>query len=300
MRRVWGRALVVAVVCAMAGCDEPSSGPAAAPEPLPWGTDLVYRVVRTSTEPVHMEGLKKAVLLRARFAGFDDAKVYVSHGNLVVRVFTLDEKGLLPLKGAIANSGHLEFRLVAENGSKLEEEWKKTGDVPEGYTVYGIATVLAGKSVVRKVLVSDHCEMTGECITEAKADAPKHQIEVQVTLKFTREGSQRFGDVTKRYVGRKLAIVIDTQRDANGNIIGKNVDEVAGTEPPGGLGYTPPLTPGKGTCISAPVIQGPIYGDVTLSGDFTMSEARALAIALTGGPLSARLVLEKETRIGGK
>ncbi|UCC94590.1 MAG: protein translocase subunit SecD [Candidatus Omnitrophota bacterium] len=85
----------------------------------------------------------------------------------------------------------------------------------------------------------------------------------EVRLRLTSEGAKKFGKVTQEHVRELLAIVLD------------------------------------GKIISAPVINEPILtGSAQITGDFSMSEARAMVSVLNSGALPVPLNLEDERSVG--
>lgn len=85
----------------------------------------------------------------------------------------------------------------------------------------------------------------------------------QVSIDFTPEGSQKFADITKRNVGRPLAIFLD--------------DEY----------------------ISAPTVQQEILGgSAVISGNFTTEDAKALTVQLNAGALPVPIEIIEQRVIG--
>src|SRR5690606_3466268 len=81
-----------------------------------------------------------------------------------------------------------------------------------------------------------------------------------VMVDYNSEGQKLFGDLTTKSVGKRLAIVLDNE------------------------------------VLSAPRINGPIYGTTEITGDFTEEEARSLASALEN-PMRNPLVIETESSV---
>ncbi len=81
-----------------------------------------------------------------------------------------------------------------------------------------------------------------------------------IMVDFDGEGSKLFGELTTKNKGKQMAIVLD------------------------------------GEVLSAPVIQGPIYGTCEISGQFSENEARSLAASLQN-PLRNPLVIESESSV---
>ncbi|HTK03317.1 MAG TPA: protein translocase subunit SecD [Alphaproteobacteria bacterium] len=84
-----------------------------------------------------------------------------------------------------------------------------------------------------------------------------------ISLKFTKEGGEKFAEITGQNIGKPLPIVLDN-----------NV-------------------------ISAPVVQEKIVGDsAQISGTFTIEEAKNLAIQLNAGALPVPIALVQQTTVG--
>lgn len=111
------------------------------------------------------------------------------------------------------------------------------------------------------VLVEDETLMTGDAVANASVDFIDGQVEV--LLKLSSEGRRTFGRITSENVGRSLAIILDN------------------------------------TVYSAPVIKQAITGgSATISGGFTLEEARQLKIVLRAGALPAPLKVMEERTVG--
>jgi preprotein translocase subunit SecD len=111
------------------------------------------------------------------------------------------------------------------------------------------------------IVVRSRASMTGEGIVEAKINTANNMGDISVTVSFNETSSRQFGDLTTNNVQRRLAIVLD------------------------------------GVVQSAPVIREPIInGAAEISGDFTLDQARDLAVTLRSGALPAPVnVLEQRT-----
>lgn len=111
------------------------------------------------------------------------------------------------------------------------------------------------------VVVEDELLMTGDVVSDARVALPDGQAEVSLTL--TSEGSKLFRKITAENVGRNLSIILD------------------------------------GVVYSSPVIRETIAGGVaSISGGFTMEEAKQLAVVLRSGALAAPLVVLEERTVG--
>jgi len=106
-------------------------------------------------------------------------------------------------------------------------------------------------------------KLTGKDLKRAQVVYGSGDGTPQVQLNFSGDGSKYFADITKRNVGKPVAIVLD-------NLV-----------------------------ISAPVVQQPILsGDAVISGQFSQEAAKGLAIQLNAGALPAPLKLVSQTTVG--
>jgi preprotein translocase subunit SecD len=84
-----------------------------------------------------------------------------------------------------------------------------------------------------------------------------------ISLEFTKEGGEKFAEITGRNVGRELPIILDNQ------------------------------------IVSAPVVQSQIIGEsAQISGNFTIDEAKKIAIQLNAGALPVPVKLVQESTVG--
>jgi preprotein translocase subunit SecD len=105
--------------------------------------------------------------------------------------------------------------------------------------------------------------LTGKHIKKANVTFDSQTGKPQVALGFNKEGVSLFADITSRSVGKQVAIFID-------NLI-----------------------------ISAPVVQQPITdGNAVITGNFTVDEAKKLAIAINSGALPLPIRLVEQRSIG--
>ncbi len=186
----------------------------------------------------------------------------------------------------IGQTAQLEFKLVANdpglNLSALIEEaikdgrWKEGESrrqlnlalerrLPPGTEVYFEKVVDKKTKVESRVplLLESPILMTGAMVKDAQMRIGGNFNEPYVSLELTGLGAQSFGQITGKYVGRQLAIVLD-----------ENVR-------------------------SAPVIREKILGgSAQISGNFTHEEASDLAIVLRAGALPAPVEIIQNLTVG--
>jgi len=106
-------------------------------------------------------------------------------------------------------------------------------------------------------------DLSGKDLKRAQVIFDQQSGVPQVQIEFTQDGAKKFAEITKRNVGKIVAIVLD--------------DEV----------------------ISAPVVQQEIVGgSAVITGSSDVDEARRLSIALNAGALPAPLELVAQSTIG--
>ncbi len=132
--------------------------------------------------------------------------------------------------------------------------------LPHGGTGGGTIT-LKNKDTKQPVEVEDEVQMTGEAVDDAQVAVYNNQVEV--SLRLTTEGAKTFRDITAANVGRNLGIILD------------------------------------GEVYSSPTIREAISGgQASISGGFSMQEARELAVVLRAGALPAPLKVLEERTVG--
>jgi preprotein translocase subunit SecD len=111
-------------------------------------------------------------------------------------------------------------------------------------------------------LVKKEVLLTGDLLTEARVGFDQLN-QPDVSIKFNSEGARIFEDITAKNVGKRLAIILDN------------------------------------SVYSAPVIRERIAGgDAQISGNFSMDEAKDLAIVLKAGALKAPLKMIQNITVG--
>ena len=162
----------------------------------------------------------------------------------------------------IGKTALLEFKLVDEQRS-VEEALK--GRVPAGSKVYYGRQVDPVTGQVRRTsyLLKDRTLLTGEYLTNAEVRIDTQYNRPYVAISFDDRGGKLFERITGEHVKERLAIVLD--------------DNV----------------------YSAPVIQDRISGgNAVIEGQFTMEEAKDLAVVLRAGSLPAPVKILEERTVG--
>jgi len=165
-------------------------------------------------------------------------------------------------KDLIGKTALLEFKLVDDTG---DVNAAVKGSVPPGKQVLYREDVDPQTGSVIKVpfLLKSRADLTGAHLTDARVQIDSSYNEPYVGIEFDKKGARTFERLTEENVGKRLAIVLD--------------DKVA----------------------SAPVIQEKISGgQARITGQFSMDEAKDLAIVLRAGALPAPVKILEERTVG--
>ena len=149
------------------------------------------------------------------------------------------------IKELLGRTAELSFRLVTDDKNEFGNE---------NFIIQGSQ---------EKILVSKRIILSGENLIDAQPRYDNFSNQPIVAFSLDRLGSQRFGQVTTKNIGKRLAIILD------------------------------------GSAISAPVIQDSITGgNGTISGNFTFQSATDLALLLRSGALPTPLIIAEERTVG--
>jgi len=111
-------------------------------------------------------------------------------------------------------------------------------------------------------LVPRFADVTGDLLKNAKPDIKRDTMQRVVAFEFTPQGGEKFYKLTSQNINRNLAVVLD------------------------------------GVVITAPGIQSAIRSSGVITGDFTASAAKELAMLLKSGSFVAPVTFEEERQIG--
>jgi preprotein translocase subunit SecD len=166
-------------------------------------------------------------------------------------------------KALIGKTAHLEFRLLDERTSVEDAQ---AGRLPETSEILYQRRVDKDTKAERKIphVVQKRTLLSGAELNRAEVQAdPNSPGNWQVAIEFNAVGARIFGEVTEQNVGKHLAIILD------------------------------------GSVYSAPRINERIPGGrAVITGQFTVEEARDLAIVLRAGALPAPVVVLEERTVG--
>ncbi len=173
-----------------------------------------------------MQGIRDVVERRINYFGVAEPLVQVSGTDRLI----VEIAGVTDVNQAIQLIGETPYLEFKEQNAK--GEWVSTG-------------------------------LTGQGVSKASVTFSSQTSQPQVSLVLTSEGAKQFADITKRNLGKPVAIYLD------------------------------------GAPISIPTVQSEITdGNAVITGSFTPTEARQLATRLNSGALPVPIKLLSQQTIG--
>lgn len=206
------------------------------------GTHLVYEAdlsqIGGQSTSEAMDGVRDVVERRVNIFGVAEPVVQVAGRNQLI----VELAGISDVNEAIKLIGEtpfLEFKELKPGAALSEGQEVNIDDV-------FIATGLNGKHLQRAQVVFD-----------------PNTLQAQVQLNLTEEGGKLFAQITKRNIGKQVAIYLD------------------------------------GVAISAPVVESEIANNqAVITGNFTPNEAKLLATRLNSGALPVPIKLISQQTVG--
>ncbi len=196
-------------------------------------------------------------VLRARFGAVSDIAI-APQGDRNIIVELPDVQDPEQAKAMIGRAALLEFKLVQGAGATEEDIlYENDGVLPEGSEIVPDQHKNRGY-----YLVSKYAELTGAALRDARPEVDPRTNKVVIEFLLSPEGGEKFEELTKKNVGRRLAVVLD------------------------------------GAVIIAPTINDPIKMKGTITGDYTLEEAKELSMLLKSGAFVAPVTFEEERQIG--
>ncbi len=149
------------------------------------------------------------------------------------------------IKNLLGKTANLSFRLVSEEDSDFGSD------------------LLFFEDNINKLRVNKRVVLSGENLDNARPTFNNQTNDAVVSFSLDRTGAKKFGRITSKNVGKRLAIILDNK------------------------------------IISAPEIREPILGgNGQISGNFTIQSASDLALLLRSGSLPAPLNIIEERTVG--
>jgi len=210
---------------------------------LQGGTHLIYQADLSGIEEKErqdsMEGIRDVIERRVNLFGVTEPLVQINKVKDSYRLI-VELPGVKDIRQAISMIGETPYLEFKEERSQEELENLSEGEDPFKST-----------------------KLTGRYLKRARLEFDQNTYEPYVALEFNDEGAGLFADITKRNIGKRVAIYLD------------------------------------GTPISIPVVQEEISGGrAQISGDFTLDEAKKLVQRLNAGALPVPITLISQQSVG--
>lgn len=221
------------------------------------GAHLLYEAdlakVESADRAVAMEGVRDVIERRVNFFGVSEPLVQVSGDNRLI----IELAGISDINQAIKMIGEtpfLEFKEEVPNYQQLADEF-------QAKQAAGQATQIDEIILQDQLFVS--AGLNGKHLKRAQVVFDPQTGQPQVSLELNEEGAQLFADITKKNIGKRVAIFLD------------------------------------GFAISVPVVQTEISdGQAVITGGFNPQEAKLLATRLNSGALPVPISLISQQTIG--
>lgn len=218
---------------------------------LQGGTELVLQAEMDKIEPGSrdeaLESAKEVIERRVNFYGVSEATVQTSKRGDERRIL-VEMPGVRDVQTAVdlvGKTAQLEFREMISSPSAVASESGKID-----YLAQTLPTGLTGADLKK---------------TQVTFDSSRAGSGPQVLLEFSEAGKSKFAEVTKRNIGKPLAMFLDEK---------------------------PLLWP-------PPIVQSEIVaGSAVISGNFSVEEAKNLSIQLNAGALPVPIKILQQRSIG--
>lgn len=150
-----------------------------------------------------------------------------------------------------------------EGRSRVIVELPGVKDTKEAIGLIGRTAQLVFAEVTDEEGVLIPTDLTGAYLTEADVAFDRNTGKPAVSIEFSKEGGEKFANLTEKNIGRPLVILLDDQ------------------------------------IVSAPMVQEKITGgSAQITGDFSLDEAKNLAVQLNAGALPVSVSLVEERTVG--
>ncbi len=233
---------------------------------LQGGTHLIYKIDLSKIENQDIDstlsGLRDIMERRVNIFGVKEPVVQIEKKGRDTRLI-IELAGVKDVNQAIKMIGETPVLEFKEERPKEETDkiLAKRKEV-EGKTPEEVSKIENWQLALEDPYFKS-TNLTGKYLKGARMDFDQTTGEPIVLLYFNKEGAKIFDEITKRNVGKRLAIYIDNVR------------------------------------ISAPVVREEIpSGEARISGKFTVQEAKKLAQNLNAGALPAPITLISQETVG--
>ncbi len=220
---------------------------------LQGGTQLTYKVdmkgIKKEAQADAFASARDVIERRINYLGVSEPSIQTIKLANEYRI-VVELPGMSNVSQAIDLIGQTA-QLTFWEGGKEKPSKTPTGDILS----YTLSQAIGAKAIPT--------QLTGKDLRKATVVFDKTTSKPQVQIQFTGLGTKYFDEITKRNVGKVVAIALDNQ------------------------------------VISAPVVQTEIAnGTAVISGNFTSDNAKNLSIALNAGALPAPLNVIAQSSVG--
>ncbi|MDO8886717.1 protein translocase subunit SecD [Candidatus Oleimmundimicrobium sp.] len=175
------------------------------------------------------------------------------------------EQAMLIIRERVDKLGVSEPQIQRQGSNNILVQLPGIEDPQKALDIIGKTALLEFKPVVSqeedKIMLGSTL-MTGKALSDASVGFDEFN-NAKVEMKFTAEGAKKFEEVTGEIIGQQLAIVLD------------------------------------GAIMSAPTVQAKISGgSAEITGNFTVDEAKSLALVLQTGALPVNLEISENRVVG--
>jgi preprotein translocase subunit SecD len=211
------------------------------------------------------ETVRQAIeTIRRRVDGLGVAEpIIVPHGDLGDQILVQlpGFEDVARAKDIIKSTAKLDLKLVTAGPGLSENQLLGGSAQPSGTEIVSGVAEAGGVDKVY-YLVESVAAVTGRDLKNARRSLDYDTNTPNVSFTLKPEAASRFQRITRDNIGRQLAIILDDQ------------------------------------VRSAPVIQGAIYDQGQITGNFNIEEAQDLALMLRSGALPASLEYQEERTVG--
>ncbi|MEW6407472.1 MAG: protein translocase subunit SecD [Patescibacteria group bacterium] len=288
-RKIWLTFLAILVLAALAGIVDWPKGPDIHFKKidrelklrlgldLQGGSQLLYEADLSKVAPENFEeamaGIRDVIERRVNALGVTEPVVQTNKTEGKWRV-QIELAGVFDINKAISMIGQtpsLDFREQSgENPQEILSKKDITIEEKDGKVIVKnkegrelLSDELSKLAQQENFLGFKLTKLSGQHLTSAQMQFNQQTNLPIVSLQFNDEGKKLFAEITERNVGKPLAIFLD------------------------------------GQMISQPVVREAIRdGQAVISGNFTMEEAKQLAMRLNAGALPVPIYLVSQTNIG--
>lgn len=209
---------------------------------LAGGSHLVFEAdmngIAKEKQETAINGVRDVIERRVNLFGVSEPSVQTSK-------FEGRDRIIVDLPGVANTEAAIELI-----GKTAQLQFMEVKEIPATKTASASATLIPTK-------------LTGADLQTAAVEFDSQTGKPAISIQFTKDGGQKFAEITKANIGKQLPIILDNQ------------------------------------LVSSPVVQQEIVGgSAQISGTFTINEAKQLAIQLNAGALPVPAHLVQETTLG--